>query len=147
MNTRYDVNELRDFAQTVLAAVGLPAEPAEAVARGLVKADLYGHTTHGLALLPDYADEIANGSMTCGGKPDVLSDFGAVALWDARRLPGLWTTDLAVAEATGRAGRFGLGRGVGGRAGVGCRTGACGRRSGWSGARRSSRWRSCHRRT
>lgn len=109
MNARYDVNELRDFTQAVLGAAGLPADPAGAVARGLVEADLYGHTTHGLALLPDYADEIANGSMTCDGKPDVLSDFGAVALWDARRLPGLWTTELAVAEATNRAERLGIG--------------------------------------
>ena len=42
---------------------GLPHEPAAAVAEGLVEGDLYGHTTHGLALLADYVEEIENGGM------------------------------------------------------------------------------------
>lgn len=99
----------RAFATAALRAAGLPDEPAETVAAALVEADLYGHTTHGLALLPDYVDEIAAGTMVRGGRPEVLADAGASLLWDARRLPGLWTTRLAVDEAVARAGRFGLG--------------------------------------
>jgi L-lactate dehydrogenase len=109
MNKKFEPEALRKFARDILAKVGLPAEPAQVVAKGLVEADLYGHSTHGLALLADYVDEIANGAMTKEGRPDIVSDFGAVALWDARRLPGIWTTELAVTEAAKRARSFGIG--------------------------------------
>jgi LDH2 family malate/lactate/ureidoglycolate dehydrogenase len=109
MTETYKVTEIRAFAAAVLAKAGVPPEPAVAVAEGLVEADLYGHVTHGLALLPDYVEEIENGTMALAGRPDVLSDFGAVALWDAKRLPGVWTTKLAIVEAASRAGRFGVG--------------------------------------
>jgi L-lactate dehydrogenase len=105
----FEADSLRVFAQAVLTKAGVPAEPAAAVAEALVEADLYGHATHGLALLPDYVEEIEKGTMTTSGRPEILSDFGAVAMWDAQRLPGIWTTKLAIAEAAARAGRFGVG--------------------------------------
>jgi L-lactate dehydrogenase len=99
----------RRFARAALERAGLPEEPAAAVARGLVEGDLYGHATHGLALLADYVEEIRAGTMTTEGRPEVLADAGAAQTWDARRLPGVWTTVLAVDEAVGRAQRFGIG--------------------------------------
>jgi L-lactate dehydrogenase len=109
MSKTYEPASLRQFACHVLMKAGLPDAPAQSVAKGLVEADLYGHSTHGLALLPDYIDEITNGAMAKAGRPQVVSDFGAVALWDAGRLPGIWTTELAVAEAAKRARAFGIG--------------------------------------
>ena len=109
MAETFDAASLREFAGAVLKKAGIPAGPAASVAEVLVEADLYGHATHGLALLPDYVEEIEKGTMTITGEPEVLSDFGAVALWDAKRLPGIWTTKLAIAEAASRAGRLGLG--------------------------------------
>src|SRR4249920_1030820 len=103
MDTRFDPAALRAFAETVLQRAGLPAEPSESVARGLVEGDLYGHTTHGLALLTDYVAAIEDGSMTKDGRPEVLADAGAAVTWDARRLPGVWTTMLAVDDAVSRA--------------------------------------------
>jgi L-lactate dehydrogenase len=100
---------LRAFAVTALEKAGMPEEAALATARGLVEADLYGHTTHGLQLLGEYIEEIENGTMAIDGRPQSIADSGAVACWDARRLPGLWTTSLAVTEATRRAERFGIG--------------------------------------
>jgi len=99
----------REFATSVLLRAGLPAEPAGAVARGLVEGDAYGHSTHGLALLADYVEEIDNGKMTTSGRPEVVADAGAAATWDARRLPGLWTTMLAVDDAVRRATALGIG--------------------------------------
>lgn len=109
MTEKYSVTDLRNFASQVLQAAGLPEEPAAVVAEGLLEADLYGHTTHGMALLEDYVDEIQAGTMLGQGRPHVVQDFGAVAKWDAQRLPGIWTTALAIAEASERAGKFGLG--------------------------------------
>jgi L-lactate dehydrogenase len=109
MGKKIDPARWRDWAAQALAAAGLPREPAAAVARGLVEADLYGHTTHGLALLPGYVDELLSGGMEREGEPAVLADSGAAVLWDARRLPGVWTTMLAVDEAARRADRLGIG--------------------------------------
>ena len=109
MPLRYAPADLLAFTEATLAAAGLPEEPAHAVARGLLEADLLGHTTHGLALLPDYVEELDNGTMELAGRPEVVADFAAVATWDARRLPGVWTTALAVEEAARRAATFGLG--------------------------------------
>lgn len=109
MTETFDATGLRAFAAAALASVGVPPEPAGAVAEGLVEADLYGHVTHGLALLPDYVEEVETGAMTREGRPEVVSDFGAVAQWDGRRLPGVWTTKLAIAEASLRAEKFGVG--------------------------------------
>jgi L-lactate dehydrogenase len=47
--------------------------------------------------------------MTTEGRPEVLADAGAAATWDARRLPGVWTTMLAVDDAVARAERHGVG--------------------------------------
>lgn len=106
---RFDSAAITAFARYCLIARGLPAEPAASVARGLVEADLLGHATHGLALLADYVEEIEERRMEVQGRPSVLADKGAVATWDARRLPGIWTTDLAIAESSRRAKQFGLG--------------------------------------
>src|SRR5262245_36724419 len=105
----FDAAALRSFAERVLAKAGLPAHPAESVARILVEADLLGHTTHGLALLADYVEEITEGRMEKAGEPLALSDTGVVATWDARRLPGIWTTELAISSAVERARRSGIG--------------------------------------
>ena len=106
---RYAPRALQAFAETLLAHAGLAQEPAHVVAHALLEADLYGHTTHGLALLGDYLDEIVSGKMETRGEPAVLSRFGAIETWDARRLPGLWTTRLAVDAACRAAMDHGIG--------------------------------------
>jgi LDH2 family malate/lactate/ureidoglycolate dehydrogenase len=106
---RYHIEELKGFCTAALEAVGLDKEPAVAVAQGLIEADLLGHTTHGLALLADYVEELDNGTMQKAGRPATVSDHAAVATWDARRLPGVWTTRLAIEDAVKRAETFGIG--------------------------------------
>lgn len=106
---RFDAQELRRFAAGALAAAGMPEDKAAVVASGLVEADLYGHSTHGLALLAEYVAEVESGEMAVDGVPDVLASRGASACWDGRRLPGIWLTARAVGEACGRADAFGLG--------------------------------------
>ena len=57
----------------------------------------------------DYVEAIEEGSMTRDGAPEVVSSHGAVETWDARRLPGVWTTGLAIDRATVIADQLGLG--------------------------------------
>ena len=105
----FDARALKQFSEAALTKAGLPQEPAASVARGLVEADLLGHTTHGLALLADYVEEVTEGRMAKDGRPQAVQERGAVATWDARRLPGIWTTELAIAASVERARQFGLG--------------------------------------
>lgn len=101
--TRYAADDLRGFATEALARTGLARDRAAIVAEVLLEGDLLGHDTHGLALLAPYVDELGNGRMATTGDPTVLSDRGAVAVWDGNRLPGPWLVrhalDLAVARA------------------------------------------------
>ncbi|MDE2515550.1 MAG: Ldh family oxidoreductase [Rhodospirillales bacterium] len=108
MHAVFDVAATTDFARAALIRAGLAAEMAQVIAERLIEADLYGHDTHGLALLAPYIAEIEAGRMTIAGAPEVLRAKGAAVLWDGRRLPGVWTTHLAVAEACRRARDLGL---------------------------------------
>jgi L-lactate dehydrogenase len=109
MSNAYPVDQLKAFARRALMTAGMAEQPASVVANGLVEADLYGHDTHGLALLPEYVEELEAGVMTTEGEPPALSDLGAVACWDGRRLPGIWVTTLAVDAAIAKAEKNGIG--------------------------------------
>ncbi len=103
MNARYPATELRRWAERLLGRAGLEGDKAAAVAEILVEGDLLGHTTHGLALLPQYLAEIGSGAMCRSGEAEVVADFPAAVTWDGRRLPGPWLTQRAIALAAERA--------------------------------------------
>lgn len=108
-SARYRADELETLARGLLERAGMPADKANNVASVLVEGDLFGKSTHGLALLPLYLRDIEAGGMTVEGDPTVLNDFGACLSWDGRKLPGPWLLRRATAEAITRAGRFGMG--------------------------------------
>jgi LDH2 family malate/lactate/ureidoglycolate dehydrogenase len=107
MNPRYSVESLLQFAADLLRRAGLEADKANAVVEILVEADLLGHTTHGLQLLPLYLKELEDGKMAVSGQPIVLADFPAALTWDGRRLPGPWLTLEAIRLAIPRARQLG----------------------------------------
>ncbi|HEY3459839.1 MAG TPA: Ldh family oxidoreductase, partial [Casimicrobiaceae bacterium] len=69
----YDEKALRAFAYTLLTAAGVRDEIARDTADILVDADLMGHTTHGLALLPAYLQQLAAGGMRKTGQPTIVA--------------------------------------------------------------------------
>lgn len=100
---KYKVEDLRNFAESLLLANGLEAEKSKAVADILLEGDLLGHTTHGLGLLAPYLAELESGKMSKEGLPEVLSDFPASMTWDGKRLPGPWLVLRAMGLAIERA--------------------------------------------
>lgn len=92
----YSHTDLIQFARDVLSVAGLNARKASVVAETLVEADLMGHTTHGLHLLPAYAKEVTDGKMTRDGAPALVSDSGSVIVWDGNYLPGPWLVHAAI---------------------------------------------------
>src|SRR5882672_9715221 len=102
---RYPVEHLLRFAKSLLLAAGLVEDRAGDVAEVLLEGDLLGHTTHGLALLPNYLAALANGTMEKNGEPIVLADHDAALTWDGRLLPGPWLVRRAIEEAQRRLAR------------------------------------------
>src|SRR3954465_607607 len=103
MSVRYRAEDLVAFASELLMKGGLEDAKARDVAEILVEADLLGHTTHGLALLAPYLDELHKGGMTASGEPRVLADFPAAVTWDGMKLPGPWLVRRAIDLAMARA--------------------------------------------
>jgi len=106
---RYAADTLRDFCAGLLQAAGMPADKAADVAHILVEADLTGHDTHGLNLLPTYLEHIEAGHMATRGEPDVIAELPAAATWDGKRLPGPWLVLRAARAAIERARVYGTG--------------------------------------
>ena len=107
--TRYGVDALRSFARALTSRAGMRSDIARDVADVLLDADLLGHTTHGLALLSPYLDEVAAGRMAKDDKPEVLSQRAATETWDGKRLPGPWLTLRALDRASAMAHECGTG--------------------------------------
>ncbi|MGF7206043.1 L-lactate dehydrogenase [Skermanella aerolata] len=104
---RFAADKLVGYAEALLQASGLPATRSRTVAEILVEGDLFGHTTHGLQLLPGYLKEIDAGTMTTGGDPETIADTGPAITWDGRRLPGPWLVVQALDLASQRAVQYG----------------------------------------
>lgn len=98
-----EVASLRAFARDLLAAAGVGAEAAAAIAEGFLQADLLGFHTHGLLCLPQNLDWIRSGATRVSGEPQLLSGRGAVRNADADYLAGAlamgWACELGIALA------------------------------------------------
>src|SRR6202040_1621955 len=104
----YDYAALRDFGAALGEKAGLAPDRAKVQAEVLLEADLMGHTTHGLAMLPGFLSSIATGAIRAKGAPRIISDRGATVLWDADTLPGTWILTRAIGEACARAVQHGV---------------------------------------
>ena len=106
---RYAAQDLRAFARALLERSGLRGDIARDVADVLLDGDLLGHTTHGLALLAPYLDELEHGRMAKDGEPTIISQRRAAQAWDGKRLPGPWLTLRALDAAMAMARECGTG--------------------------------------
>ncbi len=104
----HNIATLERFARELFAAAGMDADKAGTMAELLVLTDALGRRTHGLAMLPLYLAELAKGTMTKSGEPEVISERGVVALWDGRYLPGQWMIARAIDWALPRAAEQGI---------------------------------------
>ncbi len=104
----YDATALTDFAAALFRRAGMEDDKAHACAQILVEGDLLGHTTHGLALLPQYLDAIEAGDMRGTGEPAIVAEAPAAQTWDGKRIAGPWLTLRATRLAADRARETGI---------------------------------------
>lgn len=105
---RFTVDSLGQLAENLLAAAGMDKEKARSVAEVLVTGDMVGQRTHGMALCPQYVEQLEKGLMAKTGEPEVIRDSGAVFVWDGNYLPGPWLASRAIDQAATRVGQHGV---------------------------------------
>jgi LDH2 family malate/lactate/ureidoglycolate dehydrogenase len=103
----YTHSKLMKFCTSVLLSLKMDEEKAVDTAEILIEADMMGHSTHGIRLLPLYIKDIELGSMNVSGTEEILNDTGACLTWDGKLLPGIWLTKKALKTASERAKIYG----------------------------------------
>jgi len=88
---------------TILRAAGSSAEEADTVASNLVLANLSGHDSHGVGMLPRYVDAVLEGGLKPNTSVKVQLDAGALLTVDGQRgygqIVGAQAMGLAIARA------------------------------------------------
>ncbi|MFO1080897.1 MAG: Ldh family oxidoreductase [Reyranellaceae bacterium] len=107
--TTVDPARLRDFAAAAYRANGLGDDDALLCADTLVRADLWGHGSHGVLRLPWYVARLRSGACNAKAVPQAVVDAGAIAVLDGQAGMGQVLTAHAMDEAVRRAKAHGIG--------------------------------------
>lgn len=108
-NTTQKYPELLSKLTSAFQSKGLDFEKAESTARILLEGELLGHTTHGLALVKPYLDELESRQMEKSGTYEILNSTNTSETWNGRYLPGIWLTEKAIDKASEIARKDGIG--------------------------------------
>ena len=85
LESRYTSQSIRQFAGEVLKGFGCDESEAQIVASHLVDANLTGHDSHGIGMLPLYGEQILDGNLIPNQHPILHAPVGAISVVDARR--------------------------------------------------------------
>jgi len=89
--------------EALVAAGGSEAREARMVAENLVMANLMGHDSHGIGMIPRYVDALLEGGLSVNQHPRVKLDSGALLALDGcqgyGQVIGAEATDMAVQRA------------------------------------------------
>ena len=95
--------KLTEAVKTMCERAGSSPQEAAAVAENLVDANLKGHDSHGVGLIPRYIAHAHDGRLTVGAKASVVSDTGSYLLLDGNmgygQTVGAETMALAIEKA------------------------------------------------
>ena len=95
--------KLKSFAQTIFERLGTEPDKALETAAHLVEANLKGHDSHGVGMIPNYVGSALRGGLKVNENASVLKDHGAVLLTDGGfglgQVVGRQATDLGIEKA------------------------------------------------
>ncbi len=80
-----DHDELRRFGRRVFAAGGSSEEEAGIIIDHLVEANLNGHDSHGVGMIPTYLRNLGNGTCIANRVGRVVSESGSLIVYDGER--------------------------------------------------------------
>ncbi len=101
-------SRLTKFCTSIFKKLGMDYEKAIDTAEILVEADMMGHSTHGVRLLPLYIRDIEEGNMRVSGNQIILNDTGSCITIDGDNLPGIWLTRIGLKLSSERAKTHGV---------------------------------------
>src|ERR1700722_12277112 len=94
---------LTRFAQSIIAAAGSEEAEAKEVATHLVEANLKGHDSHGVGVIPGYVRYVHEGHLRPNQHAKLVSEAGPIAVFDGQMGYGQVTareaTEWAIAKA------------------------------------------------
>jgi uncharacterized oxidoreductase len=82
METSYQAEPLTRAIEAIVAAGGSDAREAHLVAENLVTANLLGHDSHGIGMIPRYIDAVLEGGLAPNAHPKATLDAGALLALD-----------------------------------------------------------------
>ncbi|MFB0899069.1 MAG: malate/lactate/ureidoglycolate dehydrogenase, partial [Polaromonas sp.] len=85
MQTTHSAEDLRTHMATVLRAAGSAPKEATTVAENLVEANLRGHDSHGVGMLPRYVEAVLEGGLKPNSKVHIRMDTGTLLNLDGQR--------------------------------------------------------------
>ena len=88
---------------SIFIASGSSSEEADTVARNLVMANLSGHDSHGVGMLPRYVEALLEGGLTPNASVKTVLDTGALLTLDGQRGYGQVVGEQAMALGMARA--------------------------------------------
>jgi len=101
---RYSANSLQITATRILNGFGCSANESAIVSDHLIRANLSGHDSHGIGMLPMYGQQVEDGNLIANQTPEFLPVAGAICVVDAKRGFGhhmaLLALDHAIETAT-----------------------------------------------
>ena len=101
-------SKLIKFCTSIFKKLGMDDEKAKDTSEILVEADMMGHSTHGVRLLPLYIKDIEAGNMKASGNQITLNDTGSCITIDGDNLPGIWLTKQGLKLSSERAKIYGV---------------------------------------
>ena len=84
-----DREKLTQFATEIFLGVDTPIDKARETAEHLVEANLKGHDSHGVGMIPRYVSAAKNGFLDVHANAELVKDKGAVLLVDGHQ--GFWS--------------------------------------------------------
>ena len=82
METTFRKEPLARAIEAIVAAGGSEAREAKLVAENLVMANLLGHDSHGIGMIPRYIDALLEGGLKANQHPRATVDIGTMLALD-----------------------------------------------------------------
>jgi uncharacterized oxidoreductase len=102
-NSIFAAEPLTRAIEAIVAAGGSDAREARVVAENLVTANLTGHDSHGVGMIPRYVESLLEGGLSPNRHPVIKFDGGALISLDGQagygQVIGLESTDIAIDRA------------------------------------------------
>lgn len=103
-----DETKLHQVITTILTSAGCESDEAQTVANHLVRANLTGHDSHGVGMIPTYLRSIDNDLLKIGTPAKLINDNGSIMVFDGQRGFGQRVAREAMSLAIERCQKTGL---------------------------------------